>query len=255
MPGPRSSNRRRRSPCPPSEGRCGSRMSPFSYGEGSAILQDINLAARTGEVVALLGATGSGQDLHHQPDPPLLRCHRRPGDGGRPRRARCDPAFAARADRHDLPGSDALYGGTIAENIAFGRADASMDDIERAAKAAQAHDFVMSFPNGYQTQVGERGATLSGGQRQRLTIARALLLDCRILIMDDSTSSVDVETEYLIQQALAEAMRNRTCFRRRPSPFHGQERAPHRGVGRGAHRGRGHPRGAHGPWRALPAHL
>ena len=87
-----------------------------------------------------------------------------------------------------------------------------MDDIVRAATAAQAHDFVMSFPDGYETWVGERGVTLSGGQRQRLTIARALLLDSRILIMDDSTSSVDVETEYLIQQALAAAMRGRTCF-------------------------------------------
>jgi ABC-type multidrug transport system fused ATPase/permease subunit len=105
-----------------------------------------------------------------------------------------------------------LFGGTIAENIAFGRSDASMDDIVRAAKAAQAHDFIMGFPDGYQTKVGERGVTVSGGQRQRLTIARALLLDCRILVMDDSTSSVDVETEYLIQQALAEAMRNRTAF-------------------------------------------
>jgi ATP-binding cassette subfamily B protein len=105
-----------------------------------------------------------------------------------------------------------LFTGTIAENIAFGRPDATMEEIVAAAKAAQAHEFILSFPDGYETKVGERGATVSGGQRQRLTIARALLLNARILIMDDSTSSVDVETEYLIQQALAVAMRDRTAF-------------------------------------------
>ena len=183
----------------------------FSYGEGVPVLQDINLAVNPGETVALLGATGSGKTS-------IVNLISRFYDV---------TAGSVTVDGYDVRDvtlqslrsqigmifqEAVLFGGTIAENIAFGRADASMDDIVRAAKAAQAHDFIMAFPEGYQTKVGERGVTVSGGQRQRLTIARALLLDCRILVMDDSTSSVDVETEYLIQQALAEAMRNRTSF-------------------------------------------
>ncbi len=105
-----------------------------------------------------------------------------------------------------------LFSGTIRENIAFGRPDADLDTIVEAAKAARAHDFIMSFPDGYNTLVGERGVTLSGGQKQRVAIARALLLDPRILILDDSTSSVDMETEYLIQQALDVLMKGRTTF-------------------------------------------
>jgi ATP-binding cassette subfamily B protein len=105
-----------------------------------------------------------------------------------------------------------LFSQTIQENIAYGRSDASDDDVIVAAKAARAHDFITSFPDGYDTRVGERGVTLSGGQKQRVAIARALLADPRILILDDSTSSVDTETEHLIQQALAELMRGRTTF-------------------------------------------
>jgi ATP-binding cassette subfamily B protein len=105
-----------------------------------------------------------------------------------------------------------LFSGTVRENIAFGRSDASDEDIMAAAKAAQAHDFIMSFPDGYDTHVGERGTTLSGGQKQRVAIARALLLNPRILILDDSTSSVDLTTESLIQAALDKLMENRTSF-------------------------------------------
>ncbi|MFN8446182.1 MAG: ABC transporter ATP-binding protein [Caldilineaceae bacterium] len=105
-----------------------------------------------------------------------------------------------------------LFSATIAENIAYGRTDATMDEIVAAAKAADVHDFVQNFPNGYQTRVGERGVTLSGGQKQRVAIARALLTDPAILILDDSTSSVDTETEHQIQQALAVLMKNRTTL-------------------------------------------
>ena len=105
-----------------------------------------------------------------------------------------------------------LFSATIAENIAYGVADASDAAIAAAARAANAHDFILRFPHGYATRVGERGVTLSGGQRQRIAIARALLYDPRILILDDSTSSVDTETEHLIQQALANLMRSRTTF-------------------------------------------
>ena len=105
-----------------------------------------------------------------------------------------------------------LFSMTIRENIAYGRVDAADAEVERAARAARADEFIRSLPEGYATVVGERGVTLSGGQRQRIAIARALLLDPRILILDDSTSSVDMQTEYLIQQALAELMYGRTTF-------------------------------------------
>jgi ABC-type multidrug transport system fused ATPase/permease subunit len=105
-----------------------------------------------------------------------------------------------------------LFSDTITANIAYGRPDASMDEIVAAAKAAQAHEFIEGFTNGYETIVGERGVTLSGGQRQRVAIARALLMDPRILILDDSTSSVDTQTEKLIQAALDALMEGRTTF-------------------------------------------
>ena len=105
-----------------------------------------------------------------------------------------------------------LFAGTIRENIAFGRPDAGMEEIVAAAKAAEADDFITSFPGGYETDVGERGVTLSGGQKQRVAIARALLLNPHILILDDSTSSVDLETELRIQKALERLMQGRTSF-------------------------------------------
>jgi ATP-binding cassette subfamily B protein len=100
----------------------------------------------------------------------------------------------------------------VAENIAYGRPEATKEEIIRAATAARAHNFIKEFPNGYETRVGERGVTLSGGQKQRIAIARALLTDPAILILDDSTSSVDTETEYLIQEALNILMEGRTTF-------------------------------------------
>ncbi len=105
-----------------------------------------------------------------------------------------------------------LFATTIRENIAFGSKNATEEDIIQAARAAQAHDFIMQNPDGYQTRVGERGATLSGGQKQRLAIARAILMNPRILILDDATASVDTETEHLIQQAFERLIQGRTTF-------------------------------------------
>jgi ATP-binding cassette subfamily B protein len=105
-----------------------------------------------------------------------------------------------------------LFTGTIRDNIAYGAVKATEADIINASKSAQLHDYIASLPHGYDTWVGERGVTLSGGQKQRLAIARTLLINPRILILDDSTSSVDTETEYLIQQALRELMKGRTTF-------------------------------------------
>ena len=105
-----------------------------------------------------------------------------------------------------------LFSASVAENIAYARADAPREEIEAAARRAQAHEFISELPDGYDTRVGERGLTLSGGQRQRLAIARAFLADPRILILDDATSSVDASTEQEIKRALAEVMRGRTTF-------------------------------------------
>jgi len=105
-----------------------------------------------------------------------------------------------------------LFSGTIRDNIRYGRPDASEEEVIAAAKAAQAHEFITGFPNGYDTMVGQRGVNLSGGQKQRIAIARALLVKPVILILDDSTSAVDVETEAKIEEALEELMADRTSF-------------------------------------------
>ncbi len=183
----------------------------FAYEEGSDVLHDINLTVRPGEMVALLGATGSGKTSIVNLIPRFydVTAGQVTVDGYDVREVKLE---SLRKQIGTVFQEAFLFSDTMAENIAYGRNGASMEEIVRAAKLAQAHDFIMSFPEGYQTRVGERGITLSGGQRQRVTIARALLLDPRILILDDSTSSVDVETEYLIQQALAAAMRDRTAF-------------------------------------------
>ncbi len=105
-----------------------------------------------------------------------------------------------------------LFSASVAENIAYARPEASLEEIEAAARRAQAHDFVSRLPQGYETQIGERGLTVSGGQRQRIAIARALLANPRVLVLDDATSSVDASTEQSIKLALAEAMAGRTTF-------------------------------------------
>jgi len=183
----------------------------FAYEEGSDVLRDIDLVAQPGETVALLGATGSGKTSVVNLVPRFydVTAGQVTVDGYDVRDVKLQ---SLRKQIGTVFQEAFLFSGTIAENIAYGREGASMEEIVRAAKLAQAHDFIMSFPDGYQTRVGERGVTVSGGQRQRVTIARALLLDPRILIMDDSTSSVDVETEYLIQQALTAVMKDRTTF-------------------------------------------
>lgn len=175
------------------------------------VLRDIDLVAHPGEVVALLGHTGSGKSTitHLIPRFYDVSAGRVTIDGHDVR------AVTLESLRHHIgivQQDPLLFSATIGENIAYGRPDATPDQIVAAARAAQAHDFILEFPKSYDTLVGERGVTLSGGQRQRVAIARALLLDPRILILDDSTSSVDTETEYLIRQALAALMAGRTTF-------------------------------------------
>ena len=181
------------------------------FGGGEPVLNNVSFEASAGETIALLGATGSGKTTIIN----LLPRFYDPSEG------------RITIDGHDLRDvtldslrsqigivlqETTLFSGTIRENIAFGKPDATQEQIEAAAKAAAAHDFILSFPDGYNTHVGERGQTLSGGQKQRIAIARALLLDPRILILDDSTSSVDLNTEAQIQKALDTLMKGRTSF-------------------------------------------
>ena len=183
----------------------------FSYDAVSPVLRGIDIDARPGQVVALLGPTGSGKSTIVNLMPRFYDATngRITIDGTDTR----DVTLASLRRNIGIVQQDIfLFAATIRENIAYGIVHVSQEEVERVAKAARIHDFIVSLPDGYDTWVGERGATLSGGQRQRIAIARTLLMDPRILIFDDSTSSVDTETEYLIQQALAELMRGRTTF-------------------------------------------
>ena len=175
------------------------------------VLKEVSFTAEPGQMIALLGATGSGKSTIINLIPRFYDVTRGTVriDGIDVRDVTLD---SLRSQIGMVLQETTLFTGTIRENIAYGRPEATMDEIVAAAKAAEAHEFITEFADGYDTQVGERGVTLSGGQKQRIAIARALLLDPHILILDDSTSSVDVETEYRIQQALDRLMVGRTSF-------------------------------------------
>ena len=184
----------------------------FQYsGEKASALQGVDLVVEPNQLIALIGPTGSGKTS-------LINLIPRFYDTSQ---------GALRVDGYDVRTVDLvslrrqigivlqtslLFSTSVRENIAYGRPEASLEEVVAAAKAAQAHDFIVELPEGYDTVVGERGITLSGGQRQRVAIARALLMDPRILILDDSTSSVDTQTERLIQRALDHLMEGRTTF-------------------------------------------
>jgi ATP-binding cassette subfamily B protein len=181
------------------------------FGGGDPVLNKVNFEALPGQTIALLGATGSGKTSiinllprFYDPTEGSITI-----DGYDLRDVTLD---SLRSQIGIVLQETTLFAGSIRDNIAFGKTDATDKEIIAAAKAAAAHDFIMSFPEGYDTPVGERGTTLSGGQKQRVAIARALLLDPRILILDDSTSSVDVATETVIQSALDKLMKGRTSF-------------------------------------------
>jgi ATP-binding cassette subfamily B multidrug efflux pump len=181
------------------------------FSGGEPVLNKVSFEAKPGETIALLGATGSGKTTiinllprFYDPSEGKITI-----DGYDLRDVTLD---SLRSQIGIVLQETTLFSGTIGENIAFGKPDASLEEIQAAARAAAAHDFIMSFPDGYDTHVGERGQTLSGGQKQRVAIARALLLNPRILILDDSTSSVDLNTEAQIQKALDTLMKDRTSF-------------------------------------------
>jgi ATP-binding cassette subfamily B multidrug efflux pump len=183
----------------------------FAYNNGPTVLEDITFTVQPGQTVALIGPTGSGKSTIISLLPRFYDPVRGQVlvDGKDVRSVKLD---SLRTHIGMVLQNPFLFSTTIRENIAYGRLDASDEEVIQAAKAANAHEFIQRFPNGYDTLVGERGVTLSGGQRQRVAIARALLRNPRILILDDSTSSVDTETEHLIQQALVALMENRTTF-------------------------------------------
>ena len=181
------------------------------FGSGEPVLRGVTFETTPGQTVALLGMTGSGKTSIINVIPRFYDVTegRVLIDGHDVRDVTLD---SLRSQIGIVLQETTLFSGTIRDNIAFGRPDATDDEVIAAAQAAAAHDFILSFPQGYATPVGERGATLSGGQKQRVAIARALLLNPRILILDDSTSSVDVQTEAQIQKALDQLMQGRTSF-------------------------------------------
>ncbi len=197
---------------PPIQGRVEFENVTFRYfRDQEPVLKGVSFVAEPGQTVALFGATGSGKSTVINLIPRFYDVSegKMTLDGYDVRDVTLE---SLRRQIGIVLQETVLFGGTIRENIAYGRPDATEEEIIDAAKAAEAHDFIMSFPDGYDTAVGERGVTLSGGQKQRIAIARALLVDPRILILDDSTSSVDVETEYRIQQALERLRGGRTSF-------------------------------------------
>ncbi len=182
----------------------------FSYGK-QTVLNDIDFEVQPGQIVALLGATGSGKStiislIPRFYDPTAGRIL---VDG---KDIRHSTLFSLRSQIGIVLQETTLFAASIRENIAFGQSDALDEDIMAAAEAAQAHEFIVRSPEGYETYVGEKGTTLSGGQKQRIAIARVLLMNPRILILDDATASVDTETEHLIQMAFENLIKGRTTF-------------------------------------------
>ena len=197
---------------PAIEGRVALEQVSFSYNGGEQVLAGVDISAEPGQTVAIVGRSGAGKTSIIN----LIPRFYDPSEGrvvvdGRDVRAVTQASL--RRQTGMVLQDTFLFNDTVAGNIRYGRLDATEDEVIAAAKAANAHDFIMSdLPEGYDTQIGERGVKLSGGQKQRLAIARALLADPRILILDEATSSVDTEAEREIQAALEWLMRNRTTF-------------------------------------------
>jgi len=181
----------------------------FTYDGQADVLHNVSLDVQPGEILALVGPSGAGKSTifnliprFYDPSSGTIRI-----DG-------CDLRDVTQESLRErlaiVPQETMLFGGTIRENILYGRLEASEDELIGAAKAANAHDFIMAFPAQYETKVGERGMNLSGGQRQRIAIARAILKDPRILLLDEATSALDNESEELVQDALDRLMQGRT---------------------------------------------
>jgi subfamily B ATP-binding cassette protein MsbA len=196
---------------PASAGRITFQDVSFRYEDNVPVIQGVSLDIQPGEILALVGPSGAGKSTifnliprFYDPTGGSIQI-----DGYDLRSITQD---SLRAQMAIVPQETLLFGGTIRENVLYGRLDAGEDEMIAAAKAANAHDFIMEFPKQYETTVGERGTKLSGGQRQRIAIARAILKDPRILLLDEATSSLDNESEGLVQEALNRLMQNRTTI-------------------------------------------
>jgi subfamily B ATP-binding cassette protein MsbA len=198
---------------PPLEGRIAFENVSFAYRDNpdTSILCEVTLEVQPGEVLALVGPSGAGKTtlvnlIPRFFDPTEGRVL---ADGFDLREVQL---LSLRQQIGIVPQETLLFGGNVRENILYGRLEASQDEVLAAAQAANAHEFILQLPNGYDTIVGERGVKLSGGQRQRIAIARAILKDPRLLLLDEATSSLDSESEGLVQEALERLMRNRTSI-------------------------------------------
>jgi ATP-binding cassette subfamily B protein len=196
---------------PPGPGRIAFENVTFGYDPQRPVLESVDLELEPGRIVALIGHTGSGKTTLAALVPRFydVQAGSVSVDGSD---VRTVTLASLRREIGVIAQEPFLFSATVRENVAFGRPDATAEDVERAARLAQAHEFIAALPDGYDTVIGERGITLSGGQRQRIAIARALLIDPRLLILDDATASVDATTESKIRDGLREAMRNRTTI-------------------------------------------
>ncbi|MBQ9571928.1 MAG: lipid A export permease/ATP-binding protein MsbA [Acidaminococcaceae bacterium] len=183
----------------------------FSYNEGDEILHDLSFEAKPGQAVGLVGPSGAGKSTIASLLPRFYDC-----DGGTIRIDGKDIKHVTLDSLRNqvgiVPQETILFNGTVYDNILYGRLDATKEEIEAAAKAANAHDFIMELPEGYNTNLGDRGVNISGGQRQRIAIARAILKDPRILVLDEATSALDTESERVVQEALNRLMVGRTSI-------------------------------------------